>query len=298
MAFFKSVAEFFQRLERFFLYVIIIFLITLIAWPGWFSSDDGDGAGTDGKPPATPKEIIDQIRQHHERNSVQLGEMERQLGEQFTKIDTELEQGRRRAEALQTTVAAIQGRLVGIEPRVARAICDQLKPEFCSRGINRAPSALLVESNFTLLFENARLDENGVVSEQSVGIRLTPAQQRRLDAIARAFRPCNDGGQVRFSIHGSSSTAEFQARQAEREEPLPETDDYNLATARLRAQVVADYLSEREFTAEPVEISPDLDAMARPYVDDAVSGETDQEGLNRSVFIEVVSAGACGQTTR
>lgn len=263
-------------------------LAAVIAWLIVFSNDGDEGSGTDDdkhdKPPVT--------------NGAELVALEKRLGERFKRIDTELEKDRERTETVQKAVADIQKALVGIEPRVAQAICDRLKPELCTRGINRAPSALLVESNFTLLFENARLDENGVVSEQSVGIRLTPAQQRRLDAIARAFRPCNDGGQVRFSIHGSSSTAEFQARQAEREEPLPETDDYNLATARLRAQVVADYLSEREFTAKPVEISPDLDAMARPYVDDAVSGETDQEGLNRSVFIEVVSAGACGQSAQ
>ena len=299
MAFFRSVAEFFQRLERFFLYVIIFFLIALIAWPGLFSRDDDDGSGTDGdKPPVTTKEIIDEIRQHHERNSVQLGEMEQRLGEQFTKINTELEQGRRRAEALQTTVAAIQGRLVGIEPRVAQAICDRLKPEMCTDEEPKGPLALLVKSNFTLLFENARLDENGEVSERSAGIRLTPAHRRRLDAIVRAFRPCNTGRSVEFKIHGFSSTAEFQTRSAEGEEPLRETDDLNLETARLRAEVVADYLREREFTAKPVEISPDLDAMARPYVDDAISGETDQEGLNRSVFIEVKSAGACASSAQ
>lgn len=88
-------------------------------------------------------------------------------------------------------MAAIQGALAGIEPRIAQATCDRLKPEMCTDvtdgtgEVQGGPLALLVKSNFTLLFENARLDENGDVSERSAGIRLTPAHQRRLDAIVR-----------------------------------------------------------------------------------------------------------------
>ena len=302
MAFFRSVAEFFQRLERFFLYVIILFLIALIAWPGLFSRDDDDGSGTDDdKPPITTKEIIDEIRQHHERNSVQLGEIEQRLGRRLTDIDTELAEGRTRAETLQSTVTAIQGALVGIEPRIAQAICNRLKQGMCTGGTGEVTGgalALLVESNFTLLFENARLDENGKVSERSAGIRLTHAHQQQLDEIVRAFRPCNTEREVAFEIHGFSSTAEFQAREAEREEPLPKTDEYNLETARLRAHVVAEYLGEAGFITAPVELKSDLSALERPYVDDAIAGETDQEALNRSVFIKVMAAGACASSVQ
>lgn len=310
--FFEPLKSFFQRLERLILYAIILLLVSVIAWPVWSSrskADDGgdgkEGPGIDDEMLLVIKEeILDALRNALSTHNAKLGNVEGPFGQQLTEIDTELERGRARTETLQTTMAAIQGALAGIEPRIAQATCDRLKPEMCTDvtdgtgEMQRGPLALLVKSNFTLLFENARLDEIGDVSERSAGIRLTPAHQRRLDAIVRAFRPCNTGRRVEFKIHGFSSTAEFQARSAEGEEPLRETDNLNLETAKLRAKVVADYLSEREFTAEPVEISPDLDAMARPYVDDAVSGETDQEGLNRSVFIEVVSAGACGQSAQ
>ena len=280
----------FQRLERLLLYVIVILLAAMLAYLIL-----RDGGGGSGEIIERLDQIIGTQEEHGEYMAAiitELGEMEGRLDSQLAKISAELVQVREGTEAIQEVTTDIQATLVGVESRTAQAVCERLNPELCT---DAPPPCTTVDSNFTLLFENARLDDDGKVSEQSMGIQLTRAHEQRLDAIVRAFGPCRGGEhKVEFSIHGYSSTADFQARDGELVEPLPETDQYNLDTARLRAEVVANYLRNKEFLAEIKEPrDDDPEAMARPYVDDAISGETDQEALNRSVFIEVMDAGAC-----
>ena len=217
-------------------------------------------------------------------------------------------------EALAETV---DGKLAGLEGRVAGSVYKRLSEgicalrnaecgqdtgcaapcrppgapgEECVAQCSDGPPPMSVESMFTFLFGNARLNERGEVAEDSFGIRLTPEHAARLHLLADAFRPCQRGEDlVQFHVTGFSSTAEFRA--GPEDERLADSDALNLKTANLRADVVRRYLQAQGFQAT-VEPWRSFDSLRRPYFDDFQT-ETDQQALNRSVFIKVESAGAC-----
>ena len=188
--------------------------------------------------------------------------------------------------------------LAGIERRVVDAVLAELnrKEFFCppEPRSQKCPAAT-VASNFTLLYDNARLNQDGELDAANHGIRLTADQRRRLDRIANAYKACAQppSKTVRFKVSGYSSTAEFQAETPDGHQPLQHTNRHNLNTANLRAVVVAAHLQEAGLEAKPVQWES-FDELRRPYLDrsNLLQG-TDQEALNRSVFIEVENAGAC-----
>ena len=180
--------------------------------------------------------------------------------------------------------------------RIADLLYARLRQEgACLSSAGSCPSAApaSVAANFTFLYENARLNEARQITAESVGVRLAPRHERRLDLLASAFRPCRrDGEDVAFAVTGYSSTAEFHAETpAGDRRPLAESNELNLATANLRAEVVAVRLQQAGFEATPTEWNS-FKALQRPYLDDSPPGD-DQQALNRSVFIEVRDAGAC-----
>ena len=61
--------------------------------------------------------------------------------------------------------------------------------------------------------------------------------------------------------------------------------------ANLRAKIVGDYLLNEGFKVEIKEWLSEND-LQRPYLDDVQPG-MDQQALNRTVFVELKSAGAC-----
>ena len=200
----------------------------------------------------------------------------------------------------------LDGKLAGLEGRVANSVYDRLRQAGicelteteCAPG---APPAMFVASNFTLLYENARLNEAREVTEESVGIRLAPRHRRRLDLLANAFRACQRPDKpVEFRVTGYSSTAEFRVKKGAGTELLSGSDELNLKTANLRAAVVGAYLKSKnlKFTVITKQWESYGDLL-RPYLDDRQPG-VDQQALNRTVFIEVLSAGACdlGQLSR
>lgn len=212
----------------------------------------------------------------------------------------------RTAVAVEKQLTGIEGRVVnalgsqltGVERRVADAVLAELdgqdlccQPEPCPQ---RCPAAA-VASNFTLLYDNARLNQDGELDAANHGIRLTADHRIRLDRIANAYRPCAQppNKTVRFKVSGYSSTAEFRTEMPDGRQPLQGTNQHNLSTANLRAAVVAAYLQKAGLEAKPVQWKS-FDDLRRPYLDrsDLLQG-TDQEALNRSAFIEVKDAGAC-----
>ena len=218
----------------------------------------------------------------------------------------------------ETLAATVDGKLVGLEGRVADSVCEKLSEGACTRNAecrdgadSKVPSCppvttceecgtqcpdcpepplLSVASTFTLLYENARLNEEREVTEDSFGVRLAPRHIKRLDLLANAFQACQqEDDPVQFHVTGFSSTAEF--RTEPEDEPLPDSDALNLTTANLRATIVGNYLRNQNFQVT-VEEWFSFDSLRRPYSDNSQPG-TDQQALNRSVFIKLDSAGAC-----
>ena len=192
--------------------------------------------------------------------------------------------------------APIRWELERVAPDIADSVYARLREEgACLTSAGSCPSAApaSVAANFTFLYENARLNEARQITAESVGVRLAPRHERRLDLLESAFRPCRrDGEGVAFAVTGYSSTAEFQVETpAGDRRPLAESNELNLATANLRAKVVAIRLQQAGFEATPTEWKS-FEALQRPYLDDSPPGD-DQQALNRSVFIEVRDAGAC-----
>lgn len=187
---------------------------------------------------------------------------------------------------------AVREGLEGLDDAVADKVLERLRREgpCLSMGSCGGGPKAPMESILTLFHENARLGPGNSLSEDSSGVGLTAEHEARLRSLADAFAPCAKppGHAVEFEVRGHSSTAEFKM--------LPETESngLNRDAANLRAKVVADRLERSGFVAKPKEWES-YDAIGRPYLDSSelLSGETDQEALNRSVFIQVVDAGAC-----
>ena len=157
----------------------------------------------------------------------------------------------------------------------------------CPACPDRRPPAA---STFTLFYENARLNEEQKVTEESVGVKLAPRHIKRLDFIADAFGGCHrKDAPVLFHVTGFSSTAEFLTEPEDKR--LPDSDNLNLDTANLRAKIVRHYLENEGFQVTDEEWKS-FESLRRPYSEISPPG-TDRQALNRSVFIELVGAGVC-----
>lgn len=195
------------------------------------------------------------------------------------------------ADAVDRGLAGFGQELAGLEGRVADAVSRRLLEAGCqvtrSGGECVRNPPVTVNSRFTFLYENARLNEDGKLAPNSVGVKLAGRHLDRLRLLASAFRPCHqDGDPVRFAVTGYASSAEFRSQPDGG--PLPDSEALNRETANLRARIVRDYLRNQGFEVEP----PRSD-LPRPYLDDALPS-VGQQALNRTVFIELASAGACG----
>lgn len=145
------------------------------------------------------------------------------------------------------------------------------------------PPPMTVNSRFTFLYENARLNEDGRITGQSVGVKPATRHRKRLELLTTAFRPCHRAdAPVELTVTGYSSTAEFRVQPSG--EPMPESDELNRKTANLRAQTVGDYLRNQGFSVDTIQWPPERD-LDRPYLD--------QQALNRTVFVDIQTAGAC-----
>lgn len=145
-----------------------------------------------------------------------------------------------------------------------------------------------VELRYTLLYENARLIEEEVTTD-SVGVKLAPRHTKRLELLTNALKPCHRAdAPVVFHVTGYSSTAEFTSEPSG--ERLRNSDKLNLQTANLRAEIVGNFLKNKGFKVKTKEWR--ADDMRRPYRDNAQQGVA-QQGLNRTVFLDLESAGAC-----
>ena len=285
-----------ERIERIALYGVVLILALAVGYFAWtLRSDDRNQGpvadGLDGKLTALERSVA----------NVVASRVETLISGANGDIKTAL-------NGINTSLAAtVDGKLAGLEGRVANSVYDKLRQagicglteNECVPGTSPAPPTMSVASNFTLLYENARLNEERQVAEDSFGIRLAPRHLRRLDLLAGAFQACQRPEEpVKFRVTGYSSTAEFRVEKEAGAQPLPESDQLNLKTANLRAVSVGAYLEDANFavTTQKWESFEDLH---RPYLDDTQPG-VDQQALNRTVFIEVLSAGACdlGQLSR
>ena len=264
-----------ERIERIMLYVIVLILAGVVAWP-LLEDQERNGPEEPGNGPGAG-------------DCVDCEGLEQRL----KAIDSAL--GR-----LDKTVSdAVRG-LEGLEGRIADAVSKKLLAEGCQLtktpegcgGVAPPPLPPLppikVNSKFTFLYENARLNEDGEIARDSVGVKLTQRHRKRLERLTKALQPCHAASApVEFEVAGYSSTADFRIRPDG--SSMSNSDELNRKTANLRAQIVVDYLEEQGFQVNPTQPSGDLQ---RPYVDDAQPG-VDQQALNRTVLIELKSAGTC-----
>lgn len=254
-----------RNLERNLLYTAVLLLAVAVGYLAW-----------------TISRVPPPLRSDHAEIKAQLTKLAKDLASQHAAIGEQI--APQSMDGLLELIASIVRGAV-------KDICDA--PQCCRQACPELPPPSVV-SNFTLLYENARLNEDEDITADSVGVRLAP-HERRLEKIAIAFTACQrkTASAVKFRVTGYSSTAKFRRKGPNGEvgEIIRESDKLNLKTANLRAEVVATYLQEKGFEVEnrPWDSFEDL---IRPYLDDSQPG-TDQQALNRTVFIQVLHAGAC-----
>jgi hypothetical protein len=152
-----------------------------------------------------------------------------------------------------------------------------------------------------LFLDNAKGQADG----WRAGIQLTNYDEQFLKSLVLSLRGCARGATspaIALQVVGFSSSAEFRAQG----NTLADSSRLNLETANRRALAVGSYLERiRDQTSAErwmeIEIHawPTFDEMAknRPY-DDGLGGvpqQREQELLNRTAQVRLVSAGACEQ---
>lgn len=262
------------RFERVFLYVVVLALAIVVGFL-ILTTDcrwkDGCGTTTKGNGPLA------------------------QLAEDVTALAADLGRLTEMLPDRADSQALIRRQLEHIAPEIADSVYERLRQEgACLSSARSCPGATpaSVAASFTFLYENARLNDAQQITAESVGVRLAPRHERRLDLLEIAFGACQrDTADVAFAVTGYSSTAEFHVETPEgARRPLAKSDELNLATANLRAEVVAARLRAAGFKVTTTQWES-FKALQRPYLDDSEPG--DQQALNRSVFIEVRQAGVC-----
>ena len=266
-----------HRIERITLYLVVLALAIAVGWLAF----KVNSAEVPAEVPAGPVVV------GPPGDCVDCEELE----QRFEAVDNAL-------GGLDQTVSDAVRSLEGLEGRVADAVSSKLLAEGCQ--VTKAPEEcvgavpppmppITVSSKFTFLYENARLNEEGEVAKNSVGVKLAPRHLKRLELLTNALRPCHGAdAPVEFEVAGYSSTAEFLVQPDG--SPMDRSDELNIKTANLRAQIVGEYLKER-FAVTTKEWPGDRD-LERPYVDNAQPGVA-QQALNRTVLIELKSAGTC-----
>lgn len=147
------------------------------------------------------------------------------------------------------------------------------------------PPPVEAKPRYTLLYENARLDEDGKVTGDSFGVKLERRHLHRLNLLTSALKSCLQAGvAVEFEVTGHSSTAEFRFQP--NGDVMLGSAELNLETANLRGQLVGAYLKEKGFVVHWEPWSSEAD-LSRPYQG------AEQQALNRTVFIDVKNAAAC-----
>ena len=210
--------------------------------------------------------------------------------------------------SLARRLATLRNSLAGSEGRIADAVSNKLLAAGCTlTGTDECPKTPCppstgddchdpppptneVRSRYTLFYENARLDADGKVTGASFGVKLERPHLHRLELLTRALQPCHQTDvPVEFEVNGYSSTAEFRFLPSGG--TVPYSTDLNLETANLRGQIVGAYLKEEGFVVHWEPWSSEAD-IQRPH-----QGEESQ-ALNRTVFIDIKSAGKCDLTRR
>ena len=212
----------------------------------------------------------------------------------------------RRLNELDSTIAqrvarAVEEELTGVKiDAIDKAIKELLGKCCCGSAATCSSLPTSAKANFTLLYENARLNEGQKLTKESVGIRLTKGHESQLTGIVNAFSACAPSARVvKFEVTGYSSTAEFQEETNDgSRQPMSDSNELNVEAANLRTKLVVDYLKGQNaaFEVEPKPRVPleSYDDINRPYLDDSdIFSGTAQEALNRTVLISVVDAGAC-----
>ena len=284
-----------ERIERILLYAVVLILALAVGYFAWTPQDDDRSRGPSTDAPDGDLAALEQLVKEAANR------IEKLISDTNGNFETAL-------DGVNASVAAtVDGKLAGLEGRVANSVYDRLRDagicelteRECALGAPTSPPTMSVASNFTLLYENARLNEERQVTEDSFGIRLAPRHLKRLEVLTNAFQACQQPEDpVSFRVTGYSSTAEFRVEKKTGTARLHHSDLLNLQTANLRASIVGTYLENKNFAVTPKEWKSFKD-LHRPYLDDTQPG-VDQQALNRTVFIEVLSAGACdlGQLSR
>ena len=267
-----------RNLERNLLYATVLLLAAAVAYLAYLAWTIDRVPPVSPPPPVTP---INGAADHAEIKA-QLAKLAEDMAIQHAAIGKQI--APQSMDGLLDRIASI------VRGAIKDSICDASTLDDCPRP----PPPPSVVSNFTLLYENARLNDDEDIAADSVGVTLAP-HERRLEKIAVAFTACQRkaASAVKFRVTGYSSTAKFRRKGPDGEigEIIDGSDKLNLKTANLRAEVVTAYLREKGFEVEnkPWDSFEDL---IRPYLDDSQPG-TDQQALNRTVFIQVLHAGAC-----
>lgn len=200
------------------------------------------------------------------------------------------------AKTIQDSLAGLEGRIVdALSNKLLAAGCtltssDECPPIPCPPPAGddcpAPPPPLEVKPRYTLLYENARLDEDGKVTAQSLGVKLERRHLERLKLLTAAFKDCNHAdAPVEFNVTGFSSTAEFRFQPSGG--TMPDSTHLNLEAANLRGQLVGAYLKNEQGFVVHWERWSSVGDMPRPYQG------VEQQALNRTVFIDLKSAGAC-----
>jgi hypothetical protein len=153
-----------------------------------------------------------------------------------------------------------------------------------------------------LFAANAKGDADG----WRAGIQLADADEKFLKSLVLSLRGCARGATSRaiaLEVVGFASSAEFRAQGGT---ALADSSRLNLETANRRARAVGSFIERvrnesgaSEWMEVDIRVWPTFDEMAknRPYDDgsDSVPEQREQELLNRSAQVRLVSAGSCEQ---
>lgn len=281
-----------ERVERPVLYLLVFVLTTAVGWlvfkPAGTTDDDLGPMVADAM-------------------ATSLAEFKQEVAADVeNRVGTMLSDHRDLATQVAREVARIdEDDFASLEARIVDAVANKLLAAgFTLTGTGECPETpcppgVLVDSDdspwktlpsrFPLFYKNARLNEDRQVTADSLGIKPALRHLDLLELLSKAFQPCHRAdAPVEFAVTGYASTAEFRVQTTG--EPMPESDELNLTTANLRAQIIGDYLQTQGFNVETKQWS-ELD-LERPYLDDDQLGP-DQQALNRTVFVDLKSAGAC-----
>lgn len=153
---------------------------------------------------------------------------------------------------------------------------------------------------FPIFFDDAKLDENGKISE---GVFILEPHENLMRKLVNALAPCaspSSDNNVEISVEGYASSHEFKDEQGN---VLSNSDSLNAETAYLRAlntrnwmkKYSEDVYHQYNFNFNVIDKVLYNTERVPPYIDKGklMIGSTGQEQLNRSSFIRLIKAGDC-----